>query len=153
MVNNMLTDVKGNSELEQFKSHLIVSKFIENLCSDIKVELLKFGLKTFEELVDKVIHIENALNHKEFDFNNICAVPSTSIDSSLFNSILEQQNTQSKQIEQLTLTIQKLKEEKLACQICEKKIIQPKIVGIFWELKTIFQSLTCTPILPTSKVM
>lgn len=120
IVNNMSPDATGNHELEKFKSHLMISKFTENIRSDIKVELLKFGLQNFNELVEKAVHIENALNQREFDVNNIISTPSTSSDSFLFNSILEQQTTQSKQIEELTLTIKKLKEEKLSCQICGK---------------------------------
>lgn len=59
----------------------MISKFIETLRSDIKVEVLKFGLKNFEDLVDKAIHIENALEQKDFNLNNMCAVPSSSNDS------------------------------------------------------------------------
>lgn len=118
IVTRMSPTSENNAELTTFKEKLMFSKFLEALRPDIRIEVIKFGKKNFKDLVAQALDVEKALEQKDFDLNNLCAVPSTSSD--LIEKLLKQQAEQNVQISKLTDTIQKIQEEKVTCQICFK---------------------------------
>lgn len=118
IVSRMAQGSENNAELSQFKENLMFSKLLEALRPDIRIEVMKFGKRNFKDLVAQALDIEKALEQKNFDLNNLCAIPSTSND--LIDKLLKQQAEQTAQISKLTDTVQKIKEEKMCCQICFK---------------------------------
>lgn len=102
-------------DMDQLRSNLMFSRFLEALRSDIKQEVLKFGTKSFQEAVNKAIHIEKALEENTFTVQAMTAAQNVDIQL-----LLQQQLENSKMIKELADTVKKLKDKGNTCHICAK---------------------------------
>lgn len=89
-----------NLEIEGLKAEMMYTKFWEALRSDIKVEVIKFGLMNFKDVVNNPIDVEKALDHQPFAVNVI--ISNTILNANLeIQTLLKQHLEQNKKIAEL----------------------------------------------------
>lgn len=118
----------------QLKHNLMLTKFMEALRPDIKVEVQKLGPKTFKQAVEFSENVERAL---EENVNLIEVVNNVEV-----NHLMQTQLQNNLEIEKLKAELNKLKEEKqiaernqntqIRCHICNKGHITTKC----WQYPT-----------------
>lgn len=104
-----------NIEVGNLRKSLMLTKFVEALRADIKLEVTKFNPKTFEDAIEKAKDIERALEQTA-SINNITSSVSDNINLQI---LLKQQLESNKQIALLNEKLNKITENKTTCHICD----------------------------------
>lgn len=113
---------QSNEQLVELANNLKLTKFLEALRTDIRVEVRKLGPRNFNEAVKMAKNVETALedsNKSDFDSQKI-------VENLEVNHIMQTQAHCNLVIENLKTEIESLKkqiaktEEKVTCHICNK---------------------------------
>lgn len=115
------TQLQNNNGAVQFNEKLKLSKFLDGLRPEIKLDTKKRGPQNFQEAFEIAKTVEMAVNGSEATINNV------SQDTSIFDLIWQSQREQEIKLQQLTKKIEELssanthqEEQQITCQICFK---------------------------------